>query len=76
MKASFSKFGIPTLLFGWVGEVMAHHELADPADIFDKTDKPMVSATPVQALLAAVAILLIPIAIIALVFWSRRSKQT
>ena len=77
MKAKLSPwFGIPVLLFGWLAEVMAHHELADPADIFDKTDKPMISATPVQALLAALAILLIPLVIIALVFWSRRSKES
>ncbi len=56
-------------------DLAAHHELADPADIFDKMDKPVVTATPTQAILAVVAILLIPIIIIALVFWSRRSRE-
>ena len=56
-------------------DLAAHHELADPADIFDKMDRPAVTATPTQAIAASVAILLIPIIIITLVFLSRRSRR-
>ncbi|MFQ5913480.1 MAG: hypothetical protein ACE5JS_09880 [Nitrospinota bacterium] len=63
-------------LFLRLGELAAHHELADPAEVFDKMDRPLISASPVQALLAALGILLIPLVIIGLVFWSRRSRQS
>ncbi|MFQ5692917.1 MAG: hypothetical protein ACE5IM_07745 [Nitrospinota bacterium] len=59
-----------------LGQLAAHHELADPAEIFDKLDRPRVSATALQAGAAALVILLIPLVIIALVFWSRRSRES
>ena len=77
MKAWAVRIVGPVLLaLSAASELAAHHELADPADIFDKMDRPVVTATPTQAILAAVAILLIPIVIIVLVFWSRRSRES
>ena len=68
--------GLAAILLAGAGDLAAHHELADPADIFDKMDRPLVTATSTQALWAALGILLVPIIIIALVFWSRRSKES
>lgn len=69
-------FGLATALYERLGKFKAHHELADPAEIFDVMDRPPVTATPSQALLAGLAILLIPLVIVAFVFWSRRSKES
>lgn len=68
--------GLAADLWGRAGRLSAHHELADPAEIFDKMDRPLVSATPLQAALAALAILLIPLIIIGLFYWSRRSGHS
>ena len=77
MKALSARLAaLAAFLLAGAGDLAAHHELADPADIFDKMDRPLVTATPLQALLAALGILLIPIVIIALVFWARRSKES
>ena len=55
---------LAAILLASAGNLAAHHELADPADIFDKMDRPLVTATSLQALLAALGIFLIPIIII------------
>ena len=76
MKSWATRIWVSTLLLLVVPfDLMAHHELAAPADIFDKMDRPAVTATPTQAIAASIAILLIPIIIITLVFLSRRSRQ-
>ncbi len=77
MKAlSVRLAALAAFLLAGAGDLAAHHELANPADIFDKMDRPLVTASPLQAVLAALGILLIPLIIIALVFWSRRSRES
>ncbi|HJM42822.1 MAG: hypothetical protein QGH70_04800 [Nitrospinota bacterium] len=77
MKALSARLAALAAIFlAGAGDLAAHHELADPSVIFDKMDRPLVTATPTQALWAALGILLIPIVIIALVFWARRSKES
>lgn len=69
MKAlSVRLAALAALVFAAAGKAAANGELAG-------MDKPLVAATPLLALAAALVILLIPLVIITLVLWSRRSRE-
>ena len=61
------------LRWGW-GRLLAHHELADPGEIFDVVDRAVPEGTALHAYLGGAALLAIPLALLGLMLWRSRSR--
>ena len=63
-----------SLLRGW-RRLLAHHELADPGQVFDAVDRSFPEGTALEAYIAGAALLAIPLALLGIMLWRSRSRR-